>query len=76
MTTKPTDKLRKIIANTFDGSVSRAATAWGVEYRSLYRFMDEAGGLTLATAMQIRDRIDENMPMESLFEHVEEKEKR
>lgn len=67
---KPSVQLKKFLDAY--GSVNAAAEAWGVEYRSLDRFVNGGAGLTLATAMQIASAI--HLPVDDLFEQPEAKE--
>jgi plasmid maintenance system antidote protein VapI len=67
---RPSKQLRSFIRAY--GSVNAAAEAWGIEYRSLDRFVNEGAGLSLATAMQIAAKT--KVPVDELFEQPEAKE--
>jgi plasmid maintenance system antidote protein VapI len=67
---KPSAKLRKFLAAY--GTINAAAEAWGVEYRSLDRFINHRAGLSLSTAMQIANAL--SLSVDDLFEQPEAKE--
>jgi hypothetical protein len=50
------------------GSIYAAATAWGIEYRSLRRFLEGTHQLHGPTIAQIIERT--GLPYEKLFEHA------
>lgn len=52
------------------GSISKAATAWGLEYQSLRRFFEGRGGLSGGYVATIVERT--GLAYEDLFEHVKE----
>ncbi len=61
---KPSAKLKQFLKAY--GTINAAAEAWGVEYRSLDRFVNHRAGLSLATAMQIASAL--RMSVDELFD--------
>ncbi len=64
--------MKKLVFDIY-GGINGAATAWGVEYLSLRRFM-EGGTMSLPAAAKIVETT--HLPYDELFEHKEKEAKR